>query len=621
MLADLRRTVGRWLEADKGRWRWGVDLDVVRPLVLPRGVSVIGVGGATLGGSGRTPLAIAVARALFERGVSVAMVGHAYGGKVDRACVVSPDDDVARVGDEALICARALGPRVPVIVAPTRQIAVDFASTRARVVVVDRLLQTRPTRLALSLLAVDERAPWGAGARLPFGDLVATRDVLLGAADEVVAIGSDRARHTLSFDLDGFDGDVKGMRVGLVTSAARPHRIVRALAERGVVAVVHVERADHAPMHRRERFALAELGRRHRLDTWLLDEKTRAHGGEGVTIRHWLTLSDALIDRIADSIGAPMTTRTVAEIRALHDLPLLELLHRAQGVHREHHPKNQVQLCTLLSVKTGACPEDCAYCPQSSRYETKVEPERLMDVDDVLTCAQRAKDAGATRFCMGAAWREAKDGPQFDRVLAMVKGVKGLGLETCATLGMVTPDQAQRLKQAGLDTYNHNIDTSREYYKKIITTRSYEERLSTLQAVRDAGIHVCCGGIIGMGESIDDRCRMLHELASQSPHPESVPINALVPVEGTPLAGRAPIDPLELVRMIATARILMPRARVRLSAGRQELGREAQILCLMAGANSIFYGEQLLTTPNPDTSFDRQLLADVGLTPLAPDVA
>jgi len=312
---------------------------------------------------------------------------------------------------------------------------------------------------------------------------------------------------------------------------------------------------------------------------------------------------------------------TLAEIRGIHDLPLLELLHRAQGVHRAHHPNNQVQLCTLLSVKTGACPEDCKYCPQSSHYETHVEPERLLDLEEVLEAARRAKKAGATRFCMGAAWREVKDGPQFDKVLHMVKEVKSLGLETCTTLGMVTREQAQRLKEAGLDTYNHNIDTSREHYRSIITTRSYEERLTTLKNVRDAGISVCTGGIIGMGESIDDRCRMLRELATQTPHPESVPINALVPVAGTPLAHLDPVDPLELVRMIASARILMPKTRVRLSAGRQSLNREAQILCLMAGANSIFYGDQLLTTSNPDTAFDQKLLADAGLTPLAPNIS
>ncbi|GAC1577026.1 MAG: biotin synthase BioB [Polyangiales bacterium] len=318
--------------------------------------------------------------------------------------------------------------------------------------------------------------------------------------------------------------------------------------------------------------------------------------------------------------GAVRHDWSVAEIRGIHDLPLLELLHRAQTVHRAHHPKNQVQLCTLLSVKTGACPEDCAYCPQSARYNTHVEPERLMELGDVMASAQKAKAAGATRFCMGAAWREVKEGPQFDRVLEMVRGVRGLGLETCTTLGMLTPSQAHRLKEAGLDTYNHNIDTSREHYRSIVSTRDYDARLETLRNVRDAGIAVCSGGIIGMGESIDDRCRMLRELSSHDPHPESVPINALVPVPGTPLGEREPVDPLELVRMIATARILMPTARVRLSAGRQRLGREAQLLCLMAGANSIFYGEQLLTTPNPDTSFDRKLLADAGLTALEPSV-
>ncbi|MBK7396833.1 MAG: biotin synthase BioB [Myxococcales bacterium] len=311
---------------------------------------------------------------------------------------------------------------------------------------------------------------------------------------------------------------------------------------------------------------------------------------------------------------------SLAEIRAIHDTPLLELLHRAQGVHREHHPENRVQLCTLLSVKTGACSENCSYCPQSNHHDTKVEPERLLPVDEVLRAARKAREAGATRFCMGAAWREVRDGSQFDRVLEMVREVKALGLETCTTLGMVNATQARQLKEAGLDTYNHNIDTSREHYKRIITTRTFEERLTTIKNVRDAGISVCCGGIIGMGESIDDRCRMLRELATQTPHPESVPLNALVPVEGTPLADQPIIDPLELVRMIATARILMPHARVRLSAGRSQMNREAQILCLMAGANSIFYGEQLLTTPNPDQSFDQKLLADVGLLPLEPAV-
>jgi len=312
---------------------------------------------------------------------------------------------------------------------------------------------------------------------------------------------------------------------------------------------------------------------------------------------------------------------TVQEIRAIHDLPLLELLYRAQGVHRENFKNNQVQLCTLLSVKTGACPENCAYCPQSSHHNTTVEPEKMLEVEEVLAAARRAKDSGATRFCMGAAWREVKDGPRFERVLDMVRGVKSLGLEACTTLGMLDAEQARRLKEAGLDTYNHNIDTSPDHYKKIITTRAYEERLVTLKNVRNAGISVCCGGIIGMGESIDDRCRMLRELATQTPHPESAPINALVAVEGTPLENQPRVDPIELVRMIATARILMPKTKVRLSAGRQQMNREAQLMALMAGANSIFYGDQLLTTPNPDTAFDRELLAIAGLEPLPPETS
>jgi biotin synthase len=297
----------------------------------------------------------------------------------------------------------------------------------------------------------------------------------------------------------------------------------------------------------------------------------------------------------------------------------MELLFRAQGVHREHHRADEVQLCTLLSVKTGACQEDCGYCSQSSKYDTHVEPERMLELDEVMAAAERAKASGATRFCMGAAWREVKDGPRFDRVLDMIAQVKGLGLETCVTLGMLNDDQARRLKEAGLDTYNHNVDTSRDHYKRVITTRTFDDRLATLRRVRDAGINVCTGGIIGMGESIDDRCAMLRELANQPKHPESVPINALVPVPGTPLGHLPPVDPIELVRMIATARILMPMARVRLSAGRQSMSREAQLLCLMAGANSVFYGDQLLTTPNPDVSFDQELLRVAGLRPQAPN--
>lgn len=304
----------------------------------------------------------------------------------------------------------------------------------------------------------------------------------------------------------------------------------------------------------------------------------------------------------------------LAEARAIHDAPLFELIDRARSVHLEHHRAAEVQLCTLLSVKTGGCPEDCAYCPQSSHHETSVGPEKMLDEKEVLGAAARAKEAGSTRFCMGAAWREVKDGPAFDRVIAMVKGVKSLGLEACCTLGMLTEDQARRLKEAGLDAYNHNLDTSRDAYKSIISTRTYDERLTTLRNVRKAGITVCSGGIIGMGESIDDRCQMLVELARLDPHPESVPINALVRVAGTPLEAVPPIDPLELVRMIATARVMMPRSMVRLSAGQTDLSREAQLFCMYAGANSIFYGDRLLTTPNPGKDEDRELLASAGVS-------
>jgi biotin synthase len=304
---------------------------------------------------------------------------------------------------------------------------------------------------------------------------------------------------------------------------------------------------------------------------------------------------------------------TLQEVRAIHDLPLPELLFRAHGVHRQHHNADEVQLCTLLSVKTGGCQEDCAYCPQSAHYETPVSAEKSLAVAEVLDAAQRAHETGATRFCMGAAWREVKDGPAFDNVLSMVRGVKDLGMEACVTLGMLNDDQARRLKEAGLTAYNHNLDTSRAHYKSIITTRTYDDRLATLDRVRRAGITVCSGGIIGMGESIDDRCAMLQTLADLSPQPESVPINTLVATPGTPLAGLPPVEPLELVRMIATARILIPKARVRLSAGRLALNKEAQLLCFFAGANSIFYGEKLLTTGNPDVSEDQALLASAGL--------
>jgi biotin synthase len=307
------------------------------------------------------------------------------------------------------------------------------------------------------------------------------------------------------------------------------------------------------------------------------------------------------------------TEHTLKAVRAIHDLPLPELIVRAQTVHREHHPSGEVQLCALLSVKTGGCPEDCSYCPQSSKYDTGVDPERMMKPPEVLEAAGRAKAAGATRFCMGAAWREVKEGPAFDSVLEMVRGVRALGIEACCTLGMLTEEQAARLAEAGLSAYNHNLDTSKTFYGSIISTRTYEDRLRTLRNVRQAGITVCSGGIIGMGESLDDRCGMLMTLANLNPQPESVPVNALVAAPGTPLADRPPVDPIELVRMIATARILIPHARVRLSAGRLGLSREAQVLCFLAGANSIFYGEKLLTTGNPDVDADRALLRDAGL--------
>jgi biotin synthase len=306
---------------------------------------------------------------------------------------------------------------------------------------------------------------------------------------------------------------------------------------------------------------------------------------------------------------------TTAEVRAIHDLPIPDLVLRAQLAHREHHAPSDMQLCSLLSVKTGGCPEDCSYCSQSSRYDTGLEKQRMMKTPEVLEAAAKAKAAGATRFCMGAAWREVKDGPAFDEVLQMVRGVRDLGMEACATLGMLTESQAGRLAEAGLTAYNHNLDTSRSYYKSVISTRTYDDRLKTLQTVRKAGITVCCGGIIGMGESLDDRCSLLATLANLDPPPESVPVNALAPMAGTPLGERDPVDPLELVRMIATARILMPKSRVRLSAGRLALTREAQVLCFLAGANSIFYGEKLLTTGNPDVSSDLSLLRDAGLRP------
>jgi biotin synthase len=312
---------------------------------------------------------------------------------------------------------------------------------------------------------------------------------------------------------------------------------------------------------------------------------------------------------------------TLAEVSALYSLPLLELVHKAQTVHRAVFQENKVQLCSLLSIKTGGCSEDCAYCPQAARYKTGVKAEKLMAVQEVLGAAAKARSAGATRFCMGAAWREVKDGPQFDSILEMVKGVRSLGMEACATLGMLTESQAQRLREAGLSAYNHNLDTSQEHYGDIISTRTYEDRLNTLSRVRKAGISVCSGGIIGLGESVEDRCKLLLTLANQEVHPESVPINALVAVEGTPLANQQRVETVEMVRTIATARLLMPLSMVRLSAGRQQMNEEAQLLCMMAGANSLFFGEKLLTTGNPEYSQDMALLEKAGIRPLEPDLS
>lgn len=307
---------------------------------------------------------------------------------------------------------------------------------------------------------------------------------------------------------------------------------------------------------------------------------------------------------------------TTDEIEAIYRLPLLNLVGRASAVHRAHHRPEKVQKASLLSIKTGGCPEDCAYCPQSAHHrEVKLAKEHLMDPASVIEMATRARQAGAERFCMGAAWRRVRDGAAFDAVIDMVRGVRDLGMEACVTLGMLETRHAERLAAAGLTAYNHNLDTSPEYYSQIISTRTYQDRLDTLAAVRGAGIELCCGGIIGMGEGIRDRASMLQVLAGFAPHPESVPINALVPVAGTPLAHQAPIDALELVRMIATARITMPKSTVRLSAGRTSLNREAQILCLMAGANSVFYGEKLLTTPNPEEDSDSALFAALSPIP------
>lgn len=312
---------------------------------------------------------------------------------------------------------------------------------------------------------------------------------------------------------------------------------------------------------------------------------------------------------------------TLEQVRAVYNLPFTTLIFKAQETHQKHQDPAGVQLCTLKSIKTGACPEDCAYCPQSSRNATFVEAEALMATESILKDARAAAASGATRFCMGAAWRQVRDGKQFDSVLDTVRGVKALNMEVCCTLGMITEAQAQKLKEAGCDVYNHNLDTSREHYAKIITTRTYDDRLATIANVRSAGMEVCSGGILGLGETVDDRLKMLLEFANMTPQPDSVPINALIAVDGTPLAGREFVDTFEFVRAIATARILMPKAMVRLSAGRTKMSDETQALCYLAGANSIFLGDKLLTTANPDKNDDMELLGKLGLHPLHPDNA
>jgi biotin synthase len=312
------------------------------------------------------------------------------------------------------------------------------------------------------------------------------------------------------------------------------------------------------------------------------------------------------------ALAAASETWPVAEVAALFELPFNDLMWRAQQVHRENFDPNEVELATLLSIKTGGCPEDCGYCPQAARYDTGVTAQKMMEVDEVVAAAQAAKDSGATRFCMGAAWRSPKD-RDIEAVEDMVKAVKALGLETCATLGMLKEEQAERLKNAGLDYYNHNLDTAPEFYGEVITTRDYQDRLDTLGHVRHAGLKVCCGGIVGMGESRMQRAGLIAQLANLNPYPDSVPINHLVAVEGTPMADQAALDPLEFVRTIAVARITMPKARVRLSAGRRQLGEGIQSLCLLAGANSIFYGDKLLVTGNPEVDEDRDLLKRLGM--------
>jgi biotin synthase len=330
-----------------------------------------------------------------------------------------------------------------------------------------------------------------------------------------------------------------------------------------------------------------------------------------------LPLLNERVSLRADNGGHAGGPWTVAAVESLYALPFNDLIYRAQGVHREHFDANAVQLSTLLSIKTGGCPEDCGYCPQAARYHTGVDNEALMSVDEVVAAARCAREKGATRFCMGAAWRGPKQ-RDLDRVIDMVKAVRALGMETCATLGMLKPGQAQQLKAVGLDYYNHNIDTSSEFYGEIISTRTQENRLDTLEQVRDAGLHVCCGGIVGMGESRRTRAGLIAQLASMDPYPESVPINNLVQVEGTPLHGTEQLDPFEFVRTIACARITMPKAVVRLSAGRQEMDEGIQALCFLAGANSIFYGEKLLTTGNPEAEKDVALFARLGLHRMEP---
>lgn len=316
------------------------------------------------------------------------------------------------------------------------------------------------------------------------------------------------------------------------------------------------------------------------------------------------------------------TKPELEEIRRIHDLPFTNLLFEAQRVHRRFHDPVRVQLSSLLSIKTGRCPEDCKYCSQSAHNEVSLQIEPLMDAGYIIQSAMEAREAGATRFCMGAAWRQVPDGPAFDTVLTAVRGVAAIGgMEVCCTLGMMRRDQAEQLREAGCDYYNHNLDTSREHYGEIITTRTYDERIETLNVARQAGLKLCCGGIIGLGEAVEDRLGLLYELTHLEPPPESVPINAFVPVAGGPLAGQPPVDPIEFVRVIATARILLPTAEIRLSAGRATMTDELQALCFLAGANSIFFGDKLLTTPNASTDADQRLLRRLGLRPLEPAAA